>query len=259
MSPSFFFPAGLRPSSVDQRKEFYTKEFDVEKAAKWFTLGNRTNGLLVVDIGTETTRYRPFLKKYLNKLVNISRFETNSQLKDKIIYYSPEDLYYSIKALQGIREIQELVFDLDPNQTECFKCKIRKRHLPENGKKYSFCKECFANITEQAKDLYDLLENHFEKIHLIFTGRGYHIHVRDDFIFEMKPQEREVLANKVNKKFGIDITLTTGQRDIAKLPGSLNGLVSRKVIELKPKDLDDPEKIYLEKSLPNFIKEKRER
>ncbi len=254
MSPNFFFPAGLRPATVEQRKLYYKKEFDIEKAEKWLTLDNRTKGTIIIDVGSETTRYRPILKKYLNKLVYIRKFENLTQLKEKLNYYIPEDVYYSTKALHGIREIRELVFDLDPENIYCFKCEIRKKMLPEKGRRYSFCDECFKTISAQTKDLYSLLEKHFEKIYLIYSGRGFHIHVRDDFAFLMKQQEREILAEKVKKKFGIDKWVTSGNIDIIRLPGTLNGLVSRKVIEIKPKDLDDPEKIYKEKAVPEFLK-----
>ncbi len=254
MSTTFFFPTGLKPCSIEQRKEFYTKEFNIDKAEKWFTLNNRTQGLIVIDIGTETTRYRPILKKYLGKLVNISKFEDTTQLKEKLLYYIPEDIYYSIKTIQGIREHQELIFDIDPNNVDCLKCNIRKKYLPEKGRKLSFCKDCFETSCNQASDLYSLLKNHFDNVKIIFSGRSIHIHVLDDFAFELNPTERAVLAKKVDKKFGINSKITIGETDLIRLPGSLNGLVSRKVIELKPSWLYDPEKIYSERSLPNFLK-----
>lgn len=246
----FYFPYGLRPSRVEERKKFYQDEFEIEKAEKWFKI----SGVLIVDVGSETTRYRPVLKKYLNKLVYIRKYDNLEHLREKIIYYCPEDLYYQFKFPEhGILK-QELIFDLDPENVNCVKCSLLRKNIQGIGKTYSFCENCFKETAERTKELYILIKKHFEDVKLVYSGRGFHIHVRDKIAFDLEENKRKELSNKIKKKFPIDEWVTSGNIDIVRLPFSLNGLVSRKVIEIELKDLNNLEKLVNEKALPEFLK-----
>lgn len=248
----FYFPYEMRPSRVNERREFYSGEFDLEQAKKW--LKKKQDWLAIAfDIGTETTRYRPRFKKYLNKLVYIREFQDSKELKDKIIRYSPEDLYYSFKELKDGESVQnyDLVFHLDPREFDCRTCKRKKKDLGEDS--IVFCEKCAERAANETLRLYNLLKKHFDQIQIIFTGIGYYLQVQDPEAIKISKANRKILSEKVEKEFKISKEITSGERDTIRLPGSLNGLVSRKVIKIKFEDLKDPERIYKDLSMVNFL------
>ncbi|MFB6265925.1 MAG: DNA primase, partial [Candidatus Nanohaloarchaea archaeon] len=69
----FDFPDGMRPSTVEEREEFYRNSFPIEVIEEKMERWDRF--VPVVDVGSETTRYRPRFKQYKGKLVRINEFE----------------------------------------------------------------------------------------------------------------------------------------------------------------------------------------
>lgn len=249
----FHFPYGLKPSRVGDRKKFYREEFDIEKASNWF---DTKKGVLplALDVGTETTRYKPQFKKYLDKIVYIRRFDGHESLRKKLVNYSPEDLYFSPFEFRdgSIRENSELIFEINPDEIECKTCKFRKRKLGKHIK--TFCKDCADKAAEKTKELFELLESHFNDVKIVFNGIGYYIIIQDTEALEFTRKYRKGLASRIMKKFPINQRITIGEKDLIRVPGSLNGLVSRKVMEVSKYDLDDPKYIYREKSVPESLK-----
>ena len=249
----FQFPYNLKPSRVGDRKKFYENEFDPDFASNWF---NRKDGnlALALDVGSETTRYKPQFKKYLDKIVYIRNFEDLETLKKKIVNYAPEDLYFSpLEYKDGsLRDKNELMFEINPDEIECNTCKFRKRKLGNNLK--TFCEECVEKAADKTLELFELLNSHFEQLKLVFNGIGYYIIVQDKEAMEFSRKYRRGLASRIIKEFPINQRLTIGEKDLIRLPGSLNGIVSRKVIEISKYDLHSPEDIYKMKSKPEFLK-----
>lgn len=259
-----YFPEDLRPPTVEQRREFYSKEFDNWNLKvlnfKW------EKPVLAVDVGTETTRYRPKHKDYLGKIVFIRNYRNVDHLMKKIIGYAPEDLYYDTRtydrdprqtnAIWERPSGQQLVFDLDPELVECKRCEsVRKKHEGKRLAKYTFCEKCFSELAEETAKLAVFLRRSFESINIYFSGRGFHIHVNDQEAFHMDDFDRENLADKLSKKFPIDRKITAGEKNLIRMPGSLHGLTGRKVVELTTGELKNPERIIYQKSMPEFLKD----
>jgi len=149
---------------------------------------------------------------------------------------------------------RELVFDLDPEDVDCEDCRRRKKYLDDTAAAYTFCEECFAAAARETRQLYAFLENHFDQLRLVYSGRGFHIHVEDADAYRMDREDRRELAGKVAKEFPIDTQVTAGEKNLIRLPGSLHGLVSKVVTEVEPGDLQEPGHILRSVGVPDFIK-----
>ncbi|MDY6768507.1 MAG: hypothetical protein SVW02_00145 [Candidatus Nanohaloarchaea archaeon] len=251
----FHFPDGLRPATVEERQEFYRSAFprtQIEaKMERWDRF------VPVIDIGSDTTRYRPRYRKYKGKLVRITDVDDVDELASKLVDYAPEDVYY-VTTIEKEGQVEtnperELVFDLDPEDVDCEDCRRRERHLEGKAAAYTFCEECFAQAATETRQLYAFLENHFSELQLVYSGRGFHIHVGDEAAFRMDREDRRGLAAKVAKEFPIDTAVTAGEKDLIRLPGSLHGLVSKAVTELDPEELQEPEHILRSVGVPEFL------
>lgn len=253
------FPDGLSPPTVEQRAAFYEEEFSVETLRPLFERWNHPE--LVLDIGSDTTRYRPRFREYRDKLVRISEYESPEELVEKVRAYAPEDVYYDRNHYSGPDQDNvvwqrpdgmELVFDLDPELAGVKKGDRLRSHIDDPlGRSYSFTEECYEETAAQTRELWQVLERHFEEVRTFFSGRGFHIHVHDDEAFQMEELERQELADRMVKKFPIDAKITTGEKEIMRLPGSLHGLTGRKVVPVTQRQLhEDPLGILYEKSRP---------
>ncbi len=250
----FSFPDGMRPATVDEREEFYRTAFPTEAVAALMERWERF--VPVVDIGTESTRYRPRYKEYKGKLVRITEFDDVDELREKIVAYAPEDLYYVTTDEKPDRvEVnprQELVFDLDPEEAPCTQCERKRHYQDADVASYTFCMDCLTNVASQTRHLYTVLENNFDDLQLVYSGRGFHIHVRDDDAFAMPREDRQELAARIAKEFPIDAKVTAGETDLIRLPGSLHGLVSRVATPVTVADLSDPARVA-DQARPEFL------
>lgn len=238
MKKSFDF----RFSSLSERKEFYEREFKIWEVRKWFEKTRmKISQICAVDAGTESGII-------LNKeLKNWMLYFPFSELKEKILKYLPEDVYYDrnfySNAEKVLRELkfnewkeQELVFDVDVDNISC-----------NHSKKESVCEKCLRKAYLSTIKMKKVLEEeNFRKIKIIYSGRGFHLHVFDRKAFLMTEDERKKLAAGF-KKFPIDAWVSAGNISLIRMPFSLNGLVSRKVVPLEnEKDLEN--------SIPAFLK-----
>mgnify|MGYP001591686980 FL=1 len=232
----------LKPASLAEREKFYEEEFDLEKVKKWFySNGAKLPQLCSVDAGTETGIIID--KKLKGRMLY---FPLN-ELKIKIKQYIPEDVYYDrnvyenpSKALRNLKFDnfikQELAFDIDADNIKC-KC-------PKGTK---LCDNCIKSAFSWAKRMKKELEKDFRKVRIVYSGRGFHVHIFDKKAFLLNLKQRDVL----NKKFAhypIDPWVSRGHIRLIRMPYSLNGLVSRKVIPLK-----NNLRFYKELSYPKFL------
>jgi DNA primase catalytic subunit len=86
------FPYEMRPSTLEEREEFYRKEFDVEKAEKWlWRRGSfrdiRNNTVFAVIIGRHSDIYSPKFEPIRSKVVIIDEYESWNDIVDYILYY----------------------------------------------------------------------------------------------------------------------------------------------------------------------------
>lgn len=258
----FSFPDGLSPPTVEQRERFYREEFDLQSVRDLYFQWKKP--VFAFDIGTETTLYKRRFKEYKGKLVYIREYDDLEDLQEKFVTYAPEDLYYDTRIYDNDpRQTntvwekpagKQLVVDLDPELVECQRCENRRRHMDDDVvASLTFCEECFADLAEETAKVTVLLDRHFDAVKTYFSGRGFHVHVKDREGFMMDEMEREELAAKLDKKFPIDRKITAGEEEVMRLPGSLHGLTGRKVIEVDLEDLQDPDAILHEKSVPEVL------
>lgn len=175
-----------RASSLEERRKFYEKEFDIDKVKKWFkNNGLRVPQLCAVDAGTETGIIKD--KKLKGKML----FFLFGELKRKIKKYLPEDIYYDRNFYDNPRKVldrlkfgrwkrQELVFDIDSDNVGC-----------DCGKR-EVCDSCIIKAFNWAKKLKIELEKEFDKIMIVYSGRGFHVHIFDERAFNLSLKERNL-------------------------------------------------------------------
>jgi DNA primase catalytic subunit len=89
---------------------------------------------------------------------------------------------------------------------------------------------------------------------IVYSGRGFHIHVFDGDVYDWDYRNRQHLAKKLKREgFLIDEWVTSGSMKLIRLPYSLHGMVSRIVIPLSFEDLEDFDPINDERCLPRFL------
>ncbi len=247
--------AELRHSTLEEREEYYSNEFDLAKVEKWFSENKvKKAQIFAVDCGTETGIIKD--KSKINKLIHLRP----EGLKKKFVNYLPEDAYYDrnvyvdpelqlkiknfTKSFGGPNvECQQLVFDIDPENMNC-SC---EKKFP------NFCDRCIRKTVEKVIKLYEHLEDKFNKLRIVYSGRGMHLHVFDKSAFELTMKEREEL-NDTLKEFAIDPWVSRGRIRLVRLPYSLNGLVSRIVTPLTFDEVLEFDPVSSEKTVPNFLK-----
>lgn len=248
-----YLPKGFSNSSLKQRKEFY-KKLNIKKIKEWvkFRKGKNVYSFIVAK-GTNI-----YLKKYENirhDMMLIDDYENLKEVKEYLIDYLPESVYYDRNLYKDLSEFkkspekyksawknknflgQELAIDLDPENITCPKCGgFIKRMRKKQG--LSFCEECFKLVKQETYRLYKFLNKRFNKLRLIYSGRGFHIHVLDKNVFEWNKTKRIKFSRLLNKnKFKHDSWVTTGESRFIRLPYSLNGIVNKMALPLKIREL----------------------
>jgi DNA primase catalytic subunit len=243
MNPQIKKEIPFRPSALKERKDFYENEFSIQDVKNWFKKNKiPLPQLCAIDAGTES---KIILNKKLNKALFYFPFKN---LKEKIKKYSPEDIYYDKNIYKNPKETldllnfndwkaQELVFDLDADN---LKCNCKNKEKP--------CNQCLNDLYLYSISLKKLLKKEgFSKIFLVYSGRGFHIHVLDKKAYLFTIKQRKALTKKISN-FPLDPWVSQGNINLIRLPYSLHGLVSRKCLPLKNN------KFNLDKTIPNFLK-----
>lgn len=231
----------FRKATLEERKEFYEKEFSIAKARNWFFSNNlKLPQLCAIDAGSESSIV--LNKKWKNFLFY---FEFKD-LEKKIKKYIPEDIYYDRnfyekpeKVLQELNfskwKTQELVFDIDVDNlnSKCRKGKIREECI----------NLAYKHSIKIQKKLNDV---RFKKIVIVYSGDGFHVHVLDKNAFYLaKPERKKLTEMLVN--YAIDSWVSGGNINLIRLPYTLHGLVSRIVIPIE-------NEFKIEKAVPDFLK-----
>jgi DNA primase catalytic subunit len=226
----------FRPSTISEREEFYTKEFSIKKVINWFKKNHlKVPQICALDAGTDTGIILE--KKHKGNMLYF-KFK---DLKKKIKEYAPEDVYYDRNIYKNPKNVlnklnfedyqsQELVFDLDvENMAE----EVNNKSL----------KDLFRIALKMKREL----EKRFDRVHIVYSGRGFHLHIDDKCTRKMTTDERKVInAQFVN--YPIDPWVSKGFIRLIRMPYSLNSIVSRRVIPVN-------KKFNIEKTYPKFILE----
>lgn len=241
-------PRGMRFSSLEDRRSFYAREFSTKKVAKW--LGGRQNTVFALIVGRHTGIYPPEYEKIKKNTVVVDNCKDLEDLREYILQYLPEGVYYDRNLYEDINACekcgksyrdcwdcegflgQELAFDVDPENIRCpWHGSVREKM--KRGQGLSFCMHEFNAAKRQALALYRELEKEYEKLKVVYSGRGFHIHVGDERARGMGRKERKKVARKMMMRYAIDEWVTSGEMRLIRLPYSLNGLVSRICLPLK--------------------------
>lgn len=233
----------FRVSTLHERRRFYEQEFSLAKVVRWFRKHHLPlPQLCALDPGTDS---RVMKKVAWDNTLFYIRFD---ELPKKVLQYLPEDVYYDRNVYENAEEAlrtlrfsghhkQELAFDVDANNIPCV-------HADEQ----TICERCLSIAHAAAQKIVKRVHSRFQKIALVYSGRGFHIHIFDAKARKMPFEERAALAKKF-ERFPIDPWVTRGYIRLLRLPWTLNGVVSRIAIPLTtPTDTS-----YRIRSLPKFL------
>jgi len=234
----------MRYSTLEEREEFYSYEFDLEGVRRW--VSGRKATLFAIKIGKTTGIYKPEFKDDYRDTILLTQTPLH-ELRESLLYHLPESAYYDrnvYKSLDFCQDCeinfkdcfdcenflgQELAFDLDPENIRCHNCGSLGQRI-DRGEMYSFCMDCFQEVRNQSIKLLSLLKKNFSNIRIVYSGRGIHLHVFDKKAFKLSKKERKSLAQSILRK-GIehDEWVAEGSSRLIRLPYSLHGMVSRVV------------------------------
>jgi DNA primase catalytic subunit len=124
----------------------------------------------------------------------------------------------------------------------------------KRGQGLSFCELELDMVKKEASALFEFLMAQFSDLRLVYSGRGFHVHVLDKEAYSLSTKERLGLARRVKKAgFHIDEWVTSGEHRLIRLPYSLNGLVSRIVLPLKKSEIESFDPVHDKRCLPRFM------
>lgn len=251
----YYFPEGMRPASLLERLKFYSEEFELDKVVDWFK--ERTDMVrFAVIIGRHTKIYPKEYAEDASTTIIIDEYKSMEDVKSQIIEFVPEAAYYDRNVYDDEGNLigQELAFDVDPENITCpIHGSLEDKMRRNQG--LSFCELEFQMVKDETVRLYEYLEKRFSHLKIVYSGRGFHLHVFDKNAYELKVTEREVIAGDVKAKgFHIDTWVTLGDMRLIRLPYSLNGLVSRIVIPLDKKEMERFDPSSDRRCLPNFLR-----
>lgn len=245
----------MRYSTLEERKRFYLEEFDVGKVSNW--LGKRIDRLkFAVIIGRHTKIYPAEYREDSETTIIVDEYRNLDHVSEQIAEFLPESVYYDRNLYdENDRRVgQELAFDLDPENVTC-PVHGGLAEKMERGQGLGFCEIEFDMVRDQAARLYDQLEKDFWQLALVYSGRGFHIHVLDEEANALSKQERGQIARSIKKKgFTIDEWVTAGEMRLIRLPFSLHCLVSRIVVPLERNDIDHFNPVNDERCIPKFLR-----
>jgi DNA primase catalytic subunit len=250
----YYFPVGMRYATLEERKQFYSSEFNLQRVAQW--LGSKIGKVkFAVIIGRHTKIYLEKYKEDAATTIIIDEYTSLEDLRQQILEFLPEAVYYdrSVYDENDRKTGQELAFDLDPENITC-PIHGTLADKMKRGQGLSFCELELEMVKKEAIGLYNFLGNRFLQIKPVYSGRGFHLHVLDQEAYVLNTKERLELAGQVkNAGFHIDEWVTSGEMRLIRLPYSLNGSVSRIVLPLKKGELESFDAIHDERCLPKFL------
>lgn len=219
---------------------------DYGAAERWFTSfpGERIFALI---LGRHSGIYPARFRSLKNVPLLVEDARTVAELRPYLLKYLPEGVYYDRNAYASVDEArrsrldygkpwrsrlflgQELAFDLDPENLDCpihgdIVAKMRRHEG------LSFCDWEFEETRRQAGQLRDRLAKDWSRLSIVYSGRGFHVHVLDPDAYALTKGERLRIARRYGARFALDEWVTSGEMRLIRLPHSLHGMVSRIVV-----------------------------
>src|SRR5438093_5672999 len=169
---------------------------------------------------------------------------------------------------------QQLAFDIDPENFECpihgtlgkklskhqglSFCRLELLTLGKKLSKHqglSFCRLELQLAQEQALELIDELSKYFGELRLVYSGRGFHVHVLDDATFFWTRRQRlTMIRSLVRRGYLMDEWVAGGAMRLIRLPHSLTGLVSRLAIPLDRIESHSLDLVSDPRCIPSFVR-----
>lgn len=249
----FKFPHGMRPSTLDERKEFYREEFDTKSLDSWSENRRRRTKLAMI-LGRHTGIVAEEHLQDKDNVIIIDDWRNAADVRRYALDYLPESMYYDRNRYKDVAKCakcgskvnscpdccnydgQQLAFDLDPENVDC----PYHGHIGQKiaqGRGLSFCMLEFKAVRKQAVLLSEELSKDYRSVEVVYSGRGFHVVVGDESGYILTTRERRSLARRIGRRYSIDEWVTAGGSRLLRLPFSLNGLVSRKCVIIR--DLRD--------------------
>lgn len=244
------FPKGMRYATLEERKEFYEREFDVQSVDRWL-VGRRKTLKFAVIPGRHTRIYKPELEEDKDSVIIIDVWRNAADLRRWVLKYLPEAVYYDRNRYIDVAQCrkcgqtprycegcynydgQQLAFDLDPENVDCPVHGTIGDKIDSGRGMLSFCMIEFASVRRQARELAHELRKEYDEVAVVYSGRGFHVVVEDESGYRLTRKERRSIAKKTARRFDIDEWVTEGGSRLMRLPYSLNALVSRKCMRIK--------------------------
>ena len=172
-------PAGMRYATLEERKQFYTSEFNIEKAEQWFS-NQQGKVKFAVIIGRHTKIYPEKYRDDASTTIIIDEYSNLEDIKEQIIEFLPEAVYYdrNVYDQNDCKIGQELAFDVDPENITC-PIHGTLADKMKRGQGLGFCEIELEMAKQQAIGLYEYLVKQFAQLKIVYSGRGFHIHVFD--------------------------------------------------------------------------------
>jgi len=227
---------------------------DYESAEAWFE-GFPGERAYAIILGRHSGIYPRRFRSLKNISLVIDEALPVRGLRPYLLKYLPEGVYYDRNAYASLAQArrarmdyahpwrspyfrgQELAFDLDPENLECpvhgdIEAKMRR------GQGLSFCDWEFQEVRRQAVALHDELRETWGNVRIVYSGRGFHLHVLDSDAYGLTKKERTRIARDFSDRYAIDEWVTSGEMRLIRLPYSLHGMVSRIVVPVPAQRLD---------------------
>jgi len=253
MAP-YYLPKGMRYARLEERKEFYTMEFNLSRVQDWFR-DRQGRTKYAVIIGKHTQIYPEQYREDAETTIIIDEYMNLTEVQNQILDFLPEAAYYDRNLYGAENQIigQELAFDLDPENVVCPIHGTLQEKIGR-GQGLSFCELELDIVRREAIGLYEYLQKRYSDLRVVYSGRGFHLHVLDKDAYAMSTEDRLRLAREAKQQgFHIDEWVTSGEYRLIRLPYSLNGIVSRVVLPLKKSELDSFDPIRDSRCLPKFL------
>jgi DNA primase catalytic subunit len=244
----------MRYSTLQERKQFYSSEFNLQKVAEWFDMRHGRIKFAVI-MGRHTQIYPEKYREDASTTIIIDEYKDLEDVKQQIVEFLPEAVYYdrNVYDENGEKVGQELAFDLDPENVVCPVHGSLDDKMKRN-QGLSFCELELDMVKTEAVHLYENLESRFSDLRVVYSGRGFHIHVFDLEAYKLTAKQRLEIAQQVKQEgFHIDDWVTSGEMRLIRLPYSINGLVSRIVLPLTKQELESFNPVTDERCKPKFL------
>ncbi|MBP1911597.1 DNA primase catalytic subunit PriS [Thermococcus stetteri] len=175
----------LREVTQEERRLYYSREWNARKIPGFIleSIENR-------EFGFDHTGEGPSDRK--------NAFSDVRDLEDYIRATAPYAAYSSVAFYRNPQEMEgwigaELVFDIDAKDLPLRRC---QNEHPSG----QVCPICLEDAKELARDTLIILKEDFgfENVHVVYSGRGYHIRVLDEWALKLDSKARERILSYVS-------------------------------------------------------------